>query len=709
MGKADTLSVDKVSVLLVDDEKTSRITMRALLKNLQGVACLTAANGAEALAKAEEREFAAIVLDVVMPDMNGFEVAQRLRACARNAHTPIIFATAVEKDEDAVFKGYEQGAVDYLSKPVDARIFVPKVAKFVDIFREQRAMGASLEEARQRVVDVGALLQAAESVLWIEDFPTTARKVFDAAKRAIGARAGYVALLSPDGAENEVLFLDTGGRSCDVNPELPMPIRGLRAEAYDKASTVYDNNFSSSRWMDFMPEGHVSLDNVLFAPLNVEGRMKGVMGLANKGEDFTPEDAQLASAFANFAAVALRNSRNMDKLTESRHCLLRAQKQAGMGSFVRNPGTGAMEWSEGMYALFDLDMEHDGAAPSLSRLPEEFRSQMERLLEQAGVSGHPVDAEITFHLPNGGERTLLLQVDPERNEHGAASRLHGTLLDLTRQKTMMRRLFATHRLEAVGQLAGGVAHEINTPVQYIMSNIDFFDMFLRAVATLYQDLESLTLRNEVHPLTRALKEVLRRSRMDAYLEESSEALSDMRDGLARVSSIISTMRQLVPMAKEKRCPTDINAVIRDLVTITSQEWQPVADLMLDLAPKLPLVIASKSELGQALLNIFMNAIQAVKQIRGETATKGVIRLCTREESGKVVISITDSGPGISGEIRERIFDPFFTTKEIGTATGQGLSLAHFIVQGHNGTIDFTSKPDAGATFFIRLPVMDREQ
>jgi len=177
---------------------------------------------------------------------------------------------------------------------------------------EKRVKNAlELSESKER--EVAALLKGARAVLELDDFQTIARKVFDLCCEIIGAQSGYVALLSDDGEENEVLFLEAGGFPCDVDPELPMPIRGLRAEAYRSNKAVYDNDFMKSDWADFMPSGHVVLENVMFAPLVINRKTVGVIGLANKPHDFNDNDAKIATGFGEQAAIALQNSKNLDE------------------------------------------------------------------------------------------------------------------------------------------------------------------------------------------------------------------------------------------------------------------------------------------------------------------------------------------------------------------------------------------------------------
>ncbi len=171
--------------------------------------------------------------------------------------------------------------------------------------------------AKIRSMEFDALWTAAQAVLKHRKFNVSARIIFDEACRMTGATSGYVALLSETGEENEVLFLEAGGKPCTVDPDLPMPIRGLRAQSYHTGQAVFENDFMKSEWMKFMPKGHVELSNVMFAPLNIEGKTVGIMGLANKKEAFTSNDAAIAAAFGEIGAIALQNSRTLDQLDES--------------------------------------------------------------------------------------------------------------------------------------------------------------------------------------------------------------------------------------------------------------------------------------------------------------------------------------------------------------------------------------------------------
>lgn len=182
------------------------------------------------------------------------------------------------------------------------------------VSRDYTELKESVKTLSERNKELEILQQASLAVMEYSSFEDSARKIFNLAKDITGGTAGYIALLSDDGSENEVLFLDDGGLPCKVDPNLPMPIRGLRAKAYEDGRAVVDNDFMNSAHVKFMPRGHVDLKNVLFAPLPMNGKVVGLMGLANKGGHFSERDRQTAEKLGTIAALALRNSRSTDLL-----------------------------------------------------------------------------------------------------------------------------------------------------------------------------------------------------------------------------------------------------------------------------------------------------------------------------------------------------------------------------------------------------------
>ena len=244
-----------------------------------------------------------------------------------------------------------------------------KIATFDDALR-----GNQMNIAAK--VKLDAIIASARAIMENNTFPETARVIFDHCCQLTGAISGYVALLSDDGAENELLFLEAGGMPCTVSHDLPMPIRGLREEAYRTHLPVYHNSFMTSKWASLMPEGHVELRNVLFAPLNIDGKTVGIIGLANKERDFNEDDAEITAILGDLAAIALMNSRNIDKLKEQKNELMRAldevktlQSLLPMCSFCKN-----IRDDEGFWVKVDSYIsEHTNSKISHSLCPDCFR------------------------------------------------------------------------------------------------------------------------------------------------------------------------------------------------------------------------------------------------------------------------------------------------------------------------------------------------
>ena len=241
-----------------------------------------------------------------------------------------IYAKVASSGEPTSFETYFPPMGKYFS----ISVYTPERGKFATIFSDiterkqaENSLRSTLEELQTRTRETSALLESARAVLNYREFKDAARAIFDSCKNLIGATGGYVALLNKEGTANEVLFLEAGGRPCDVDPTLPMPIRGLRAKAYQTGKSVYDNDFAKSKWATFMPAGHVALDNVLFAPMILDGKALGLIGLANKEGGFTEDDARMASAFADLAAIALQNSRTLELLETSERTLRQSEER----------------------------------------------------------------------------------------------------------------------------------------------------------------------------------------------------------------------------------------------------------------------------------------------------------------------------------------------------------------------------------------------
>jgi PAS domain S-box-containing protein len=279
------------------------------------------------------------------------------------------------------------------------------------------------------------------------------------------------------------------------------------------------------------------------------------------------------------------------------------------------------------------------------------------------------------------------------------------------QKKLQAQLLHAQKLESVGQLAAGIAHEINTPTQYIGTNIDFLDEAFRDVGDVVAHLQTL-LRAEAEGnlspgLFAAARQAIENADWEYLATEIPSAIGQSRDGLKRVTSIVRAMKEFSHPGSKDKAAVNLNAIIQTTITVATNEWKYVAEVQTDLDPNLPAIPCLSDELGQVILNMVVNAAHAIAEKLGENpeGRKGMITLATRQDGEWVELRISDTGAGIPEAIRRRIFDPFFTTKQVGNGTGQGLAIVHDVItEKHQGTIALESEVGVGTTFIIRLPM-----
>ncbi|QDU55643.1 PAS domain-containing sensor histidine kinase [Aeoliella mucimassa] len=280
------------------------------------------------------------------------------------------------------------------------------------------------------------------------------------------------------------------------------------------------------------------------------------------------------------------------------------------------------------------------------------------------------------------------------------------LQDITDTKRIQNELARAQRMESLGQLAGGVAHEINTPMQCLASNIEYLDDAVGSmVQVATQCREMLALPAEQRETeAKKLAMHLESESFTELCKDSPEAVRDAMDAVRRVIDIVRAMRAMTHPGTKNFVATDLNEMVRDAVTISANRWRHCGDLKADLCPDLPSVRTIPGDMIQVVMHLLVNAGDALAEQHEQTGIHGMIHVRTKVEDRQVVIEVEDNGRGISAPIRERIFEPFFTTKEVGRGTGQGLSVCYQAVMRHHGTIDFTSKVGEGTLFIIKLPI-----
>jgi signal transduction histidine kinase len=289
------------------------------------------------------------------------------------------------------------------------------------------------------------------------------------------------------------------------------------------------------------------------------------------------------------------------------------------------------------------------------------------------------------------------------------ARLASALDELRRTQA---KLLQAQKLEAIGQLAAGIAHEVNTPAQYVTDNVTFLQRAFVKLLTLIDAHtcvgDAARAAQDCSEALELLDATLRASKLDYLKIQVPRAIQQSLEGLGQVSSIVKAMKEFSHPSGAEKQPMDIHDVIESTSLVARNEWKYVADLNFDFDWNLPPVPILRNELSQVLLNLIVNAAHAIGDVMPDgSAQKGKIGISTRAAGESIEIRVADNGGGIPETARARVFEPFFTTKEVGKGTGQGLAISYsVIVDKHHGSISFETEVGKGTTFIISLPLQD---
>jgi signal transduction histidine kinase len=342
---------------------------------------------------------------------------------------------------------------------------------------------------------------------------------------------------------------------------------------------------------------------------------------------------------------------------------------------------------------------------------DEWMRDLDRMPELV----HPDDQPEFRYVRPDGEVVWLRDSRAAVVQDGDRRLLQGLLFDVTAGKRaeddrdrMELDLRLAQKLEAVGQLASGIAHEINTPTQFVGDTVRFLGDAFNDLMDLLAAYEALLGAAERGPVPSALIAVVRaaedRADLDYLRARVPGAVERADDGVQRVATIVRAMREFARPPTAAKAPVDINAALRSTLVVATNEYKYIADVQTELG-ELPPVVCDGGDMNQVFLNLVVNAAHAIVDANRGSARRGTIRVRTAAAGDHVLVSVSDTGTGIAPEVADRIYDPFFTTKDVGRGTGQGLAIARqIVVERHGGSIEFETQPGRGTTFHVRLPV-----
>ena len=325
-------------------------------------------------------------------------------------------------------------------------------------------------------------------------------------------------------------------------------------------------------------------------------------------------------------------------------------------------------------------------------------------------SSHHVDGDV-FWKKNKSSFSADYIVSPVRDENNEISGATLIFRNLTEQRLQEAKSIHGMKLESIGELSAGIAHEINTPIQFIGSNVSF-------LGEAFEDLLELTrrygrLRDAVagkEEYQGLLDEIIEQEDvvdLDYLRQEAPKAFEQTLHGVERVTALVLGLKGFAHVKdSESKAPADINEIIRNTLVVCTNAYKYVAELETDLG-ELPMVKVFHGDIGQVILNLVVNAAHAIEDVKGTSGQMGRITIRTFQDKGDVVITVSDTGCGIPPAARERIFDPFFTTKAVGRGSGQGLAISRTIIHDkHGGEMSFESTVGKGTTFIVKIPILE---
>jgi two-component system NtrC family sensor kinase len=680
-------------VLVVDDTRLNMEFMADCLYR-DGYDVLKAYSGEEALEIVEATLPDLILLDVMLPGMDGYKVTERLKNNEKTRIIPIVLVTSLDALEDKV-KGFEAGADDFLTKPVNQVELTVRIRSLIKMKRFQEAI---LENALKEEKDfTDNLIHNATVPIFVLD----ANHRIIIWNKACEELTGFATDAMIGTSRQWQPFYD------QMRPTLSdIVIDGnleLAAEFYPhySPSLINPHGLQSEGWFKNLG----SRDRYIFfdaAPIyNSAGELVAVI------------ETLLDMTTREKAEAELRKSR-AELLTQH-------EQLQNLFNLVERAKT---EWESTMDCIGDVLIMTD-TGERIKRCNKALQTftgmEYEEILGknwQELLSLNELHTPIPcapgtelFHEPSGMWFVFNSYPFKDRTRNlvtGAVITLHNIteVKRFTRElekayselKLTQAKVIQQEKMACIGQLAAGVAHEINNPMGFISSNLNTLVKymerltdFIHAQSNAIESLKEVNLAQELLDKRKALK-------IDYVIDDTRELIRESMDGAERVRTIVQNLKGFSRVDDAESRHADINECITSTINIVWNELKYKASLVKDLGV-IPLTRCHPQQINQVFMNLLVNAAQAIEK-------QGEITVRTWHENGSIYAQVTDTGCGVPPDLLNQIFEPFFTTKEAGKGTGLGLSITYDIVKRHNGEITATSEQGKGTTFTVRLPVVE---
>jgi PAS domain S-box-containing protein len=693
MGDSDK-NQNSALALIVDDQNFIRQFLRRVFES-DGYEVAEAEDGVAALSVFLNKKPDIVLMDIVMPVMDGLEALSRLRLLPGGKNTPVIITTSI-KDSQSVEKAFEVGADDFIVKPINPNELLYRVSRLLKA-RETAILLDRSEAYAQSIINLaldGIATTGSDKSL--KTLNPAAERIFGYSfSEVIGHNVGK---LIPELNR----YLD------DFTKDLSVESFGLHKNGYRFPLEVSIIRFLEDEW--------------LFTVRDITNKRKAEERLNKRiANEKMLSEISFRSLYENSDEISCLCSQDGHDINKHRKIydeLQKAYKQfkhllASVPSILIGVDTDGLitVWNSAAEKNFNILSSDVVGRPFFECGIQWDWSKVSKFIAEFIHRNYPASIDnVWFARPDEKDGLLVLTITlVESDSNGQIGYLLlGT--DITDRKKLETQLSLSQKLESIGQLAAGIAHEINTPMQYIGDNMRFLQDAFKDICSYLVSINDLLLSLEKGTASPdSLLEIKSRRReldIDFLTGESPAAIDQSLEGIERVRKIVLAMKDFSHPGIKEKMFSDINKAIEGTVTISRNEWKYISELETDLEEKLPLVYCTISEINQVILNMIVNAAQAVSEkTEKPPGVKGKIFIKTRSAGDFVKIMVGDNGTGIPESIIKRVFDPFFTTKDVSVGTGQGLAIAHdIIVNKHKGAIDIESELGKGTTFTVTLPV-----
>lgn len=668
------------TILIIDDEKPFRTAVATALRRA-GHGVHEAGDGTAALALAFAEPLDLIVSDVHMAGMDGMELLEKLRTHPETSAVPVILMTGQPLKADARM-AMNLGADDYLLKPFSMEQLLAAVQA-----RLRRQEGIELAtEARQQTERAAA----AEKLNLLNTALEAA-----ASGIAITDRAGKILWI------NHAFTRLTGYTAEEAVGQSPRVLKsGRHPPAFYATmwSTINAGNVWHGELVNKRKDDSYYFEEMTITPIRgTDGGIQNFVALKQDVSERKHSERVLARERDSLQAL-------MDNLPDH--------------IYFKDVNSRFTRVNRALARHLGLQTPEEAVGKSDADFFP-MRLARQKLVDERCLlaTGQPILNLVEKSDTVNGTFWVCSTKVPVCGADGQITGLVGISRDVTasRQADLERQMMElqlrqSQKLESVGQLAAGIAHEINTPTQYVGDNTRFVkDSFTAIIKVLksHETLLTAVQQNAVTPeLLARSEELLAASDLDYLYMQIPSALEETLEGIDRVSKIVRAMKEFSHPGGKEKTPADLNKAVESTVTVARNEWKYIAELKLELAADLPLVPCFLGEFNQCILNLVVNAAHAIGDVTQKNpGAKGLIRVQTWRDGDHVEVRVADTGTGIPEAVRAKIFEPFFTTKDVGKGTGQGLAMIYAsIVKHHGGTVTFETEVGAGTTFIIRLPV-----